>query len=105
MAINTIAGMAGVISQAGFEDVQVVEEETDFVYQDEAEWWAALRTTGVRWSLERAESGVARELKAEMLACVQTCKRSDGIHVPHRVLYALGRKAAAAEKPPRVHVV
>jgi len=96
VAINTIAGIAGIISQACFEDVQVVEEETDFVYKDQAEWWAALRTTGVRWSLEEVEASVVRALKAEMFERLQTFSRSDAIYVPHRLLYASGRKATTS---------
>jgi hypothetical protein len=71
-----------------------MEEEIDFVYKDEAEWWAALRTTGVRWSLEGVETSVARGIKMEMLENLQPFRRSDEIHVPHRLLYASGRKAA-----------
>jgi ubiquinone/menaquinone biosynthesis C-methylase UbiE len=98
--INTPEGIAEVMSRAGFEDVQVMVEETDFLYKDEAEWWAALETTGVRWSLEWVEPGKVDGLKAEMSERLQDFRRHDGIHIPHRVLHALGRKAASREIKP-----
>ena len=93
VAINTAGGLEEILSRAGFEGIRVVEEAMDLVYGDEEEWWSALRTLGVRGAIEELEAGAVERLKAEMFGRLQAFKRSDGIHVLYRVLYALGRKA------------
>jgi SAM-dependent methyltransferase len=92
-AITTADGLRNVLCDAGFENIRVVEEETDFVYVDEEEWWSALRTWGVRGSLEQMEAQVVESLKAEIFDYVQAFKRPDGVHVLIRVLYALSSKS------------
>jgi len=93
LAINTAGGLKALLGGAGFEGIRVVMEETDFVYIDEEEWWSALRTMGVRWSLEKMDAGDVANVKAAMFDYLQAFKRPDGVHVLYRVWYALGSKA------------
>jgi len=92
-AITTAGGLAEVLSGAGFDGIRVVEEEMDFVYQDEEAWWSVLRTMGVRGALERMDARTVESLKAELYDYLQAFKRPDGVHISYRVLYALASRA------------
>ena len=94
ITINTAVGLEKVLGGAGFEGIQVVEEETDCVYVDEEAWWSALRTWGVRGALEKMNAEAADRVKTAVFDYVQTFKQTDGIHIRYRVLYAMGSKAS-----------
>ena len=93
MPITTPSGLAEVLSVADFEETQVVEEERDFVYADEAAWWSVVRTMGVRRALEMMDAGTVERFREELYDYVQAFKRPDGVHISYRVLYALASKA------------
>ena len=80
--------------EAQFENIRVIAEDPDFVYDDEDTWWA------VQWShvgrgLLEALSPEAREAyKAEAFDRMQVMKKADGIHQRFSTLYTLAVKGS-----------
>jgi O-methyltransferase/aklanonic acid methyltransferase len=72
-ALQTPAALKEVLQQAGLTDIQVTGEEVDFVYADEEEWWAMMRSGGPGASLERMPSDTLERFKTDALLC---CKHS-----------------------------
>jgi len=91
--LDTPAGLEATLSNAGFEEIQIIKEEAGFVYEREEELWASLWSHGARRSLERMEPSILERFKADVFQRVQVFRRSGGIHMPpSRVLFALGIK-------------
>ena len=94
---GTPEGLRDILASAGFSDVRITSETSDFVYADEAEWWSALWSHGARADLEEIErvagaDGLAR-FRADVFKKLAALKEVDGIHVSRSVLYAQGIKA------------
>jgi hypothetical protein len=88
-ALQTPAALQAVLQQAGLTDMQVTGEEVDFVYADEEEWWAMMRSGGPGASLERMPSETLTRCKADVFAMLQAFKHPDGLHHARRVLYTV----------------
>ncbi len=80
------------LSDAGFSDVQVLQEEADFVYADAQEWWDAKWTHGTRYALEHMDAEVLAQFKAEVFAKLAQETQPDGIHEMLRFQYILTDK-------------
>lgn len=80
------------LRQAGFEGVEIVAEDADFIYTDEEEWWSCLWSSGFRRHLEQMATPVLQQAKVGLLQKVQILKRQDGIHTVRRALIAVGNK-------------
>jgi ubiquinone/menaquinone biosynthesis C-methylase UbiE len=80
------------LGQAGFMDVQVVQEEYDSIYVDEEEWWTRLLASGERTALEKLEPDMLKRFQADAFEKIQALKQPGGIHRPYQVLFALGYK-------------
>jgi hypothetical protein len=88
-ALQTPAALQEVLQQAGLTDMQVMSEAVDFVYADEEEWWAMMRSGGPGAALERMPSDTLARFKADVFAMLQTFKHPDGLHHARRVLYTV----------------
>ncbi len=85
------------LARTGFVDVQVLHEQTEFIYADAQQWWNAKWTHGTRYSLEHMTPEVLAQFKTEVFARLEEEKRPDGIHEEWNLQYVLGNRGAAFE--------
>jgi ubiquinone/menaquinone biosynthesis C-methylase UbiE len=93
---DTPEGLDAILNKAGFANIEIVFEETDFVYATEEEHWSSLWSHGARGSLEKIEQangadGLQR-FKADVFTKTQSIKQTDGIHQLFPVLFASATK-------------
>jgi len=86
------------LARAGFVDVQVQQEQAEFVYADAAQWWDAKWTHGTRYSLEHMAPEVLARFKAEVFARLQEVQQPDGIHEEWNLQFTVGIKGSAEKK-------
>lgn len=80
------------LNTAGFKEINIVKEESDFTYKDEHEFWSSLSSHGARRFLDQLNSEMLESFKSYFYEQIQDIKKSDGIHMPNiSVLYAFGR--------------
>ncbi len=91
-AINSPEGLQTLLRRAGFDAVQTRAEAVDCVFADEEMWWANLWALGTRSTLEKMTPDIQQQFKADLFAALQAFRQADGLHIPHRTLYAWGRK-------------
>lgn len=93
---NRADGMEEIMSAAGFADIRVFFEASEFLYADEEEWWSTLWSHGMRRALERLEglkgSAGLGSFKADAFEAIQGMKKADGIHELIPVLFTLATK-------------
>lgn len=93
---DTPEGLKAILNKAGFADIQIVFEATDFVYATEDEYWSTLWSHGARVSLEKIEQATGADglekFKSDVFKKAQTIKQTDGIHQLFPVLFALATK-------------
>lgn len=89
-----LAEMPTYLARAGFVDVQVLQEQTEFIYVDAQQWWDAKWTHGTRYSLEHMTPEVLAQFKAEVFARLAEEQRPDGIHEEWHVQYVIGTRNA-----------
>jgi len=89
--LNTPEVLEEALRTAGFQKALILKEEADFVFANEEEWWSAM-WIGRRHLLERLTLSALEEFKVNILRDLQVFRRSDGIHLPRRVLFALGSR-------------
>lgn len=80
------------LTQAGFVDIEVLQEQAGFAYADAQEWWDARWTHGPRYALEHMEPSVLEQFKAEVFDRLAQDGQSHGIHETLRFQYILARK-------------
>lgn len=87
--------LRGIITIAGFTDVQIVTETAEFIYADEEEWWSSLWSHGMREGLEKVEkaTGTAglERFKAAVFERLRNIRQDDGIHQLFEAIFALAR--------------
>jgi ubiquinone/menaquinone biosynthesis C-methylase UbiE len=86
------AALPGYLALAGFTDVQVIQEQAEFVYADAQEWWDSRWTHGPRYSLEQMTPQILAQFKAEVLAQLAQEAQPDGIHETMRLQYMIASK-------------
>jgi ubiquinone/menaquinone biosynthesis C-methylase UbiE len=91
---DTPATLEAALQQAGFERMQILVEEGEFVHTTDEEVWARLWSGGPRRQLEHMAGPVLDQVKRDVLQKVQVFKQPDGIHLRWRALCALGDKPA-----------
>lgn len=93
---DTPEGLETILNKAGFADIQIVFEATDFVYTTEDEYWSTLWSHGARVSLEKIEQSTGADglqrFKSDVFKKAQTIRQTDGIHQLFPVLFALATK-------------
>jgi O-methyltransferase / aklanonic acid methyltransferase len=95
---NTPEGLEAILTSAGFVNIRVVSEATEFIYTDEEEWWSTLWSHGKRADLEAIEektgqAGLKRFQKGAFDR-VQMIRQPDGFHQLFSVLFGLAFKPA-----------
>ena len=80
------------LTKAGFVDVHVLQEQTEFIYTDAQQWWDAKWTHGTRYSLEHMAPEVLAQFKAEVFARLAEEQRPDGIHEEWNLHYVIGTR-------------
>jgi ubiquinone/menaquinone biosynthesis C-methylase UbiE len=93
LALDTAVGLNALLHEASFTKIQVIEEERDFLYADEHVWWSLMWTLGFRSMMEQMEPTTLEEFQADIFRRLLACKKSDGIHIRFRVLFAFGYKS------------
>lgn len=84
--------LPGYLTSVGFTDVEILQEQADFVYADAQEWWDARWTHGPRYALEHMEPLVLVQFKAEVFDRLAQEAQSHGIHETLRFQYILASK-------------
>ncbi|MHB8599755.1 MAG: class I SAM-dependent methyltransferase [Ktedonobacteraceae bacterium] len=82
------------LSRAGFNDVQILHDQTEIVYTDAQQWWDVKWTHGTRYSLEHMSPEILAQFKTEVFAKLQEALEPDGIHEPLHLRFFIGTKAA-----------
>jgi len=80
------------LAETGFVDIEVLQEQADFVYADAQEWWNARWTHGPRFALEHMEPSVLEQFKTEVFDRLAQEVQSHGIHETLHFQYILARK-------------
>jgi ubiquinone/menaquinone biosynthesis C-methylase UbiE len=80
------------LALAGFVDVQVIQEQAEFVYADAQAWWDSRWTHGPRYSLEQMTPQILAQFKTEVLARLTQEAQPDGIHETMRFQYMIASK-------------
>ncbi len=80
------------LTHAGFIDVQVLQEQADFVYANAQEWWDSRWTHGPRYALEQMSPEVLAQFKEEVFTRLAQEAQSHGIHETLRLQYILADK-------------
>ena len=92
-AFNTPEGMEKTLQAAGFMNIRVISEISDFTYATKDEWWESLGSHGGRARLERIEKTSGAEalaqFKGECLQQIEERKGSENLRQSFQVLYTL----------------
>lgn len=90
--LNRSEGLREVFSNAGFVNIQVIDEGPEFTYSDEDEWLAVQMSHGMRFVFEMLPPPILEDYKADAIEYLRAMKRPDGI--PHTLfaLYTLAEK-------------
>lgn len=93
---DTPEGVEAIMNAAGFIEIQIISETSNFVYATEEEYWSTLWSHGGRVTLEKIEQATGADglerFKMDIFKKVQTIKQPDGIHQLFPVLFALATK-------------
>jgi len=89
---HTEEGLYKILKKTGFKNTQVINEEKNFVYNDEQEWWDKQWTHGFTAVLERIPQDKMKDFKAEVFEKLREIKDEEGISATMYVLYAFGEK-------------
>lgn len=89
---DTEEGLYKILNEAGFKNIQVVNEENAFIYIDEQEWWDKLWTHGYIEILEMIPKDKLEDFKIKVFEKLRQIKEEEGITTTMSVLYAFGEK-------------
>jgi ubiquinone/menaquinone biosynthesis C-methylase UbiE len=82
-----------VMTRAGFQQLNIIVEEREFVYANEEEWWAIQWSHGMRHLLETLSPAVLLNLKADAFRRMQAIRQPDGFHQMYTALLTCGMKS------------
>jgi hypothetical protein len=88
------------LTQIGFLDVGVFQEQADFVYADAQQWWNARWTHGHRYAFEHIEPSVLAQFQAEVFAKLTQEALSGSIHETLNIQYILAKKGTGNQVLP-----
>lgn len=93
---DTPEGLVAILNRAGFSNIQVFSERSEFVYTSEKELWSTLWSHGARATLEKIEQAAGtdglQKFKSDVFKKISTIKQTDGLHNHLSVLIALAIK-------------
>jgi O-methyltransferase / aklanonic acid methyltransferase len=96
-ALDDPEEIEGVMTRAGFTNVQVVAETAEFVYADEEEFWSSLWSHGMREALEEIQTVRGPQgldgFKAAVIAKLRSMGQADGVHLSFPALFTLATKS------------
>jgi SAM-dependent methyltransferase len=90
--LNTPGGLEELLSSAGFEDVQIAEQEARLTYADEEAWWRNMWAMGCRATMEKMGPAALDRFRQGVFQRLQAFRQPGGIEIPFRVLCAMGAK-------------
>lgn len=79
-------GIKAFLQNAGFLNIQIIEEEKEFYFKDEKEWWTTEWSHGNRSLYERLEPAVLEQHQRELLEAVAQLKQAEGIPILFQML-------------------
>ncbi|MFE6304188.1 class I SAM-dependent methyltransferase [Nocardiopsis sp. NPDC057823] len=82
----------GLLAEAGFTGVRVVEEESAFVFADTAAWWEWTWTTGFRAFYERLPADLLEEFRERAFALLEPAVTREGLRATARTRFAVGTR-------------
>ena len=88
-------GLARVLREGCFQDIEIATETAEFVSTDEEEWWWQVWGAGWQEHIDRVARSDAykfKQFKKQVFDNLQINRRSDGIHSQKTVLFAFGKK-------------
>jgi ubiquinone/menaquinone biosynthesis C-methylase UbiE len=80
------------LTNAGFINIQVLTEQTDFVYANAQEWWGSRWTHGPRYALEQMAPEVLAQFKEEVFSRLAQEIQSQRIHETLDFQYIVAEK-------------
>jgi hypothetical protein len=93
---NTPEGLEAILASAGFVNIRVVSESTEFIYADEEQWWSTLWSHGMRADLEAIQEKTGQDglkrFQKDAFEGIRIIKKTDGIHQLFSVLFGLAFK-------------
>lgn len=89
---HTEEGLYKILSENGFKNIKILQEEKEFVYKTEKEWWDKLWSHGFIEVLERIPEDKMDSFKNEVFHGLKKVKEVDGIKASRSVLYGFGTK-------------
>ncbi len=91
---ETAEGLEKMLFSAGFEDIKVLTEKADIVYNDEQHWWKYMQSIGWRPYLEKVKNtGKLENLKEDVAKGLQNYKYADSVRFTKHVLFSFGTKS------------
>jgi ubiquinone/menaquinone biosynthesis C-methylase UbiE len=84
-----------IFREAGFQNIEISRERTEFVSTDEEEWWRQIRFVGWETLLDKLERNDANQfyrIKEAIFGDLQLKKQADGIHFTKSVFFVSGVK-------------
>lgn len=88
-ALDSAEGLAGLLTAAGFTEVEVVDEPFDIWLADPEEWWRYLWASGYRGMMDRIPAQAREQARIEACALAEQLREPDGrLRLPQRVRYA-----------------
>ena len=82
--------LARAVADAGFDDVQVVEDSLTFVFADVEQYWHSLRGNFTRRIADGLDADQAARLRAALTERFRAYERPDGFHVVATALLGVG---------------
>jgi O-methyltransferase / aklanonic acid methyltransferase len=84
--------LESLLKSSSFVEIETHFETLDAVYPSEEDWWAFQLTLATRAAILRMTPETRRQFESEYLAKLRSYFRSDGLHLPVPVIYALAHK-------------
>lgn len=80
------------LEDAGFVDIEEVDDEQEFTFPDEQAWWAWLRTQGQRVFLDALPPDAVDDLREECFTRLRPHRTPDGFLLRQRARYTTARR-------------
>ncbi len=87
--LETENEMLTIFQEAGFENIEVIAEDYEDVYQDENAWWESLLSTKDFALIHPLDNETKEKIKSEAFIKLQDFKGPDGFHFRYRALFTL----------------
>ena len=91
------AGIEQILTSAGFNNIQVFKETTEFVSPDEETWWRQMRSVGWYRYFEELSADELIIFKKIVFNDLRALKHEDGIHFSKTVIFVSAEKTAVQD--------